>query len=205
MMIKVFVALLLITQLAAVEPGQALAQLVEGNKRFQSNKPINPNQDAARREATLATQRPFAVIVACADSRVPPEILFDQGIGDLFVVRVAGNVVGPLEMESIEYATKVLGCSCLIVMGHERCGAVHAVVEGTTTDIRFISQLIHPAVIKARAHHKHDVLESAIRYNAQNVRDFCLESSIISELVSQKKLTIQAAYYNFDTGFVEMI
>jgi carbonic anhydrase len=191
--------------LLAIPPQKALTNLVEGNKRFQSNKAINPHQDLARREATSSGQMPFAIIVACADSRVAPEILFDQGIGDLFVVRVAGAVIGPLEMESIEFAAKVLGCSCIIVMGHEACGAVNAVLQEKSADIRFIAQLIHPAILQAKRSGKPDLLRAAIEFNAQNVRDFCLESSIISTLLKQKKVIVKAAYYDFDTGFVNML
>lgn len=197
--------LLSLTSLSALSPKEGLSSLIEGNKRFQSNKAVNPNQDFPRREALVTSQKPFAIIVACADSRVSPEILFDQGIGDLFVVRVAGNVVGPLEMESIEYAAKVLGSSCIIVMGHERCGAVQAVVQNQTADIRYISQLIRPAVIKAKGSGAKDILESSIRHNAKNVSDFIRQSPIIAELLSQNKILVQPAYYNFHTGFVELL
>jgi carbonic anhydrase len=206
MFIRVLTALLVsIATLSAIEPKEAVKKLIEGNKRFQSNKAINPNQDLQRREAQIISQTPFAIVVACSDSRVSPEILFDQGIGDIFVIRVAGNVIGPLEMESIEYAAKILGSSCIIVMGHEKCGAVDAVVQEKTSDIRFISQLIRPAIIKAKGSGAKDILETSIRNNAKIVSEFIKQSPIINDLIIKNKILVEASYYDFDTGFVEIL
>lgn len=199
------ICLLGLTTLSAIDPQEAFNKLIEGNKRFQQNQSLNPNQDLAKREAVSTGQSPFAIIVACSDSRVAPEILFDQGIGDIFVIRVAGNVVGPLEMESIEYAAKVLGASCIIVMGHQRCGAVNAVIQDQTGDIRYISQLIRPAVTKAKGSPQDILLKKATHYNATNVCEFISQSPIISELLTLRQIIVRAAYYDFDTGLVEIL
>lgn len=206
-MIRWFFSVFLIscsTILGALSSEQALQQLVEGNKRFQANKTISKPQDFLRKKAVKG-QAPFAVIVACADSRVAPEILFDQGIGDLFVVRVAGNVIGPLEMESIEYAAKYLGSSYILVMGHQNCGAVQAVVEGQTADIRYIAQLIKKSVVQARSSRSKDLLKTAIELNAEATSRFVQESFIISDLMDQKKVDVGAAYYDFESGKVHFL
>ena len=108
-----------------------IERLIEGNKRYVNDTLKHPNRTSERREAFLTHQTPFAIIVGCADSRVSPEILFDQGVSDLFVVRVAGNVVGPLELDSILYAATTLNSSTILVLGHENCGAVNAVITGS--------------------------------------------------------------------------
>lgn len=204
-MYKIFVVLGCVFSLQAMSPSAAIEKLMEGNKRFQKNMAMSPNQDTSRRQAVMQSQNPFAVIVACADSRVAPEILFDQGIGDLFVVRVAGNVIGPFEMESIEYAAKYLGSSCIIVMGHENCGAVDAVIKGTTADIRYIAQIIKASVIKARQQRARNLLQTAIQLNAEAMGNFVQQSDIISGLMSKGKIDVRAAYYNFQTGAVELL
>lgn len=186
-------------------PSDAFDKLLKGNQRFKSGKPLFPNQGMARRESVVKVQNPFAVVVACSDSRVAPEILFDQGIGDLFVIRVAGNVIGPLEMESIEYAVKYLKASCVLVMGHENCGAVKAVISGQTEDVRYIAQLINSSVIKAKATGLSNLLERATKFNAQTMTKFIKQSSIVSELIEKGKLEVRSAFYNFETASVEVL
>lgn len=186
-------------------PADAFDKLVKGNQRFKIGKPQFPNQGAVRRESVVKVQTPFAVIVACSDSRVAPEILFDQGIGDLFVIRVAGNVIGPLEMESIEYAAKYLHASCVLVMGHENCGAVKAVISGQTEDVRYIAQLINSSVIKAKASGLSNLLERATKLNAQTMTKFIKQSSVISDLIERGKLEVRSGFYDFDTGAVEIL
>jgi carbonic anhydrase len=102
----------------------ALQRLVEGNKRYADNKPMHPRQGEERRKGIIAKQAPYAVIVGCSDSRVPPEIIFDEGLGDLFVVRVAGNVLGPIELESVAYSVSNFNPSIILVLGHENCRAI---------------------------------------------------------------------------------
>lgn len=204
-MLRILSFLLLTSILYGMNPSDALQKLMDGNKRFQKNMSISPNQDRERRKSVMQSQRPFAVIVACADSRVAPEILFDQGIGDLFVVRVAGNVIGPYEMESIEYAAKYLGSSCVIVMGHENCGAVDAVIQGNTGDIRYIAQVIKASVLKAQKQKARDLLKTSIEMNAEAMSQFIQQSDIISDLMAKRKIGVRAAYYNFQTGAVELL
>ena len=112
-------------------PDRALTQLLRGNERFVAGWPDHPNQSARRRrEVSEAGQHPFAIILSCADSRVPPEIIFDQGLGDLFIVRVAGNVLDDVVLGTIEYAVEHLQVPLVMVLGHDKCGAVTAAVEG---------------------------------------------------------------------------
>lgn len=197
--------LLFSSTLTSMPPSQAFERLMKGNKRFQQHKSVSPNQDSTRRESTIESQNPFAIIVSCSDSRVAPEILFDQGIGDLFIIRVAGNVIGPLEMESIEYAAKYLNSSCILVMGHQNCGAVNAVIQNQTADIRYIAQLIKKSVLTAKAQRPKNLLQKATKLNAKAMKEFIEQSTIISDLLSKKKIGIQAAYYNFETGAVELL
>ena len=113
-----------------ITPDQALEKLVAGNDRFVNQKRTKRNQDQNRLTEVAQGQEPFAAILGCADSRVPAEIIFDQGLGDLFVCRVAGNIAPPEEIGSLEFGTLVLGAKVLMVMGHERCGAVKAAIKG---------------------------------------------------------------------------
>src|SRR5688572_16994 len=116
-----------------VSPDEATKRLVYGNRRFVNGETQHPNQSAEHRLALAKGQAPFAVVVACSDSRVCPEIVFDQGLGDLFVIRVAGNTIGNVELGSIEYAVEHLHAKLVIVVGHEKCGAVGAAVKGGET------------------------------------------------------------------------
>jgi carbonic anhydrase len=120
----------IIAQNKDVTPDEALKRLVEGNDRFAQQKRINPNQAKERLIEVSESQAPFAAILGCADSRVPAEIVFDQGLGDLFVCRVAGNIATSEEIGSLEYGTTILGAKVLMVLGHKRCGAVKATIEG---------------------------------------------------------------------------
>ena len=109
---------------------QALKKLLEGNERCRSGQAQHPRQDARRRKEITKGQKPFAVIVGCSDSRIPPPMIFDQGLGDLFVIRVAGNIADSVVLGSIEYAVEHLGCKLVVVLGHGKCGAVTAAAEG---------------------------------------------------------------------------
>ena len=185
--------------------GKGLTRLMEGNDRYVKDLLEHPNRTSERREAVSAKQEPFAVIVGCADSRVAPEILFDQGVGDLFVVRVAGNVVGPLELESIEYAAAHLHSSIVLVMGHESCGAVDAVTQGQTKDIAMIAKLIKPAVQEVKKENPKDFLNACVKRNAVRMKGILLQSSILQKLIKEDKIEIHAAYYDLQTGSVEIL
>lgn len=192
---------------AAVLPAkEAWALLEAGNARFVAGKPTRPNQDGARRAEVAKGQKPFAVVVTCSDSRLPPEILFDRGLGDLFVVRTAGEVVGDLELGSIEYAVEHLGANFILVLGHERCGAVDATVKGgeLPPDIAAIARLIEPAVRMAQEKGG-DVLDAAIRQNAVDVMAEIARADIVKEAAHGRGLSLAAAYYDLDTGAVTKI
>ena len=178
-------------------------KLVDGNLRFISGRVTRPNQSLARVEETGKGQKPFAIIVTCSDSRLPPEILFDQGIGDLFVIRTAGEVVTEVELGSIEYAVEHLGASYLVVLGHERCGAVDATVKGgdLPPNIEAIAAQIRPAVEAARFF-KGDLLDNAVRENAKQVLAKISQTPILSEAMAAGHLNFKAAYYDLDTGRV---
>jgi carbonic anhydrase len=182
-----------------------LARLMQGNQRYVKDALICPSRTGERREALLSKQEPFAVIVGCSDSRVAPEIVFDQGVGDLFVVRVAGNVIGSLELESIAYSVIYLHSSTIVVLGHENCGAVNAVMEGTTKDVQSIAKLIEPSVTQAKLAKSTSLLEQATKMNALRMKESLLSSAPFKELVEQKKLQIYAGYYNLTTGEVEIL
>ena len=187
----------------AILPKDALDRLIEGNRRYLSDELEHPSRTADRREATRAKQRPYAVIVGCSDSRVSPEVVFDEGIGDLFVVRVAGNVIGLLELESIEFAIHHLEAVFILILGHENCGAVKAVVEGETAGIKAIARLIKPSFRKLDR--KNFSLETAIEANALHMKELLISSPKLKKLVKQKKIGIEAAYYHLDTGVVELL
>ena len=178
---------------------------MQGNQRYIQDALQHPNRTPERREAVISKQEPFAVIIGCADSRVAPEILFDQGVGDLFVVRVAGNVVGPLELDSVEYAALYLHSSLILVLGHENCGAVNAVIQGTTQDIESIAVLIDPAVKTERAKQSPNLLEASIKQNALNMKAYLLSTPTIKKLVEAQKLTVHAGYYHLQTGAIQLL
>ncbi|NGX63291.1 MAG: Carbonic anhydrase 2 [Candidatus Anoxychlamydiales bacterium] len=184
---------------------KVLDLLIEGNKRFVNNKSENPNRNEERRKAISSKQSPFAIIVGCSDSRVSPEIIFDVGLGDLFVVRVAGNVIGSIELESIEYSALNLNSSIILVLGHENCRAVNAVVQNKTANLEKIAELIEPSVKKEQESETNNILEQAIKTNALNMKDLLEKSPNIEKLIQDKKIEVHAAYYNLKTGLVELL
>lgn len=191
---------------AAQEAEQAkdpLQRLIDGNKRFMSGKSIFPDMDSTRRDNLKTTQHPFAVILGCSDSRVPPEIVFDQGLGDLFVVRVAGNVFDDAVDGSLEYAVEHLGSTLIVVMGHERCGAVTAAVENNQeAHIKTLAQLIRPAIDEAITK-PGDKIENAVRANAQYVVEQIKKNEpILAKKIAENKLRVVAAYYDLDNNEV---
>lgn len=169
----------------------AFAKLKEGNQRFIDNKLEHPNRCAESKQRSAVSQEPFAIILGCADSRVSAEIIFDQGIGDLFVVRVAGNVLGPLELESIGFAVENFHCSLIVVLGHEKCGAIHAFREEKISGIETIASHIPESVRKATSN------EAGVKVNVDHVVD---------QLQAHFPRTkIQGGYYHLDTGKVEFM
>ena len=186
---------------------QALQTLIEGNKRFAAMNGTHPNQGKERRDEVKGGQKPFAVIVGCSDSRIPPEILFDQGIGDIFVIRLAGNIVDDTALGSIEYAVDHLGTRLVVVLGHAKCGAVTAATQGGEAHghIGSIVQLIIPAVEQARAK-SGDLVDNSIKENARLVAATIASSKpILSKMVEDGKIAVLPAYYDIDTGMVELL
>lgn len=184
---------------------QALQRLIKGNKRYVNNKSQHSNQNEERRKEIASKQSPYAVIVGCSDSRVAPEIIFDEGLGDLFVVRIAGNVIGPIELSSIEYSALYLNSVIILVLGHENCGAVDAVIQNKTSNIEEIARLIKPSIQDVQKYGKNNLLEHAIKTNALNMKLFLEKSPNIKQLIQDKKIEVHAAYYNFKTGLIELL
>ncbi len=196
---------LLTVQIFAQSADASIKKLVDGNKRYVENKPTHQNQTAKRREEVAKGQKPFAVVITCSDSRVPPEILFDQGIGDLFVIRTAGNIVDDIGLGSIEYAVEHLKAPLVVVLGHERCGAVDATVKGGEAPghIKALVSNIVRAVDKARSK-TGDLLENSIKQNIDNVVEQISKSKpILEEFVHNKKIKVVGARYDLDDGAVK--
>lgn len=192
---------------------QALQKLMDGNARFVSGDVEHPNQSAERRDEVIAGQHPFAIVVGCSDSRIPPEIIFDQGIGDIFVIRTAGEVMDNATIASIEYAAEHLSVPLVVVLGHDSCGAVKATVEGGEAPghLGCLVEAIQPAVDEAaegsiNETSEDDLLDACIDANVVNIVDQ-LETSepLLSELVEEGELTIVGARYHLDSGEVEIL
>ena len=187
-------------------PDQALQALMKGNQRFVSGKLENPRRNMTRLTEVAKSQKPFAAILSCADSRVPSEIIFDQGFGDLFICRVAGNIATPEEIGSLEFGTLVLGAKVLMVIGHERCGAVDATIKGAQVPGQIASLLdaIRPA-IKNSEGQTGDRLENATKANVLYQIEQLKKSPVISELIQNNKLKVVGGYYDLDTGMITMV
>jgi carbonic anhydrase len=202
-----------------VTADEALQKLQDGNKRYVESKMNTCGETNAAARAKLAqSQKPYAIILSCSDSRVPPELIFDQTLGEIFVVRVAGNVPDPLVLGSIEYATEHLGSPLIMVLGHERCGAVKATVEANGKgegNIGAIVKSIAPALKKVKAEckgHKNCdqkdkamLVECVVDTNAKMVAaNLVKQSKVIAELVKEGKVKIVAAKYDLDDGNVTL-
>lgn len=189
-----------------ITPEQALQRLLAGNLRFVNQKPSRPHQSLARLREVAKTQKPFAAILGCADSRVPSEIVFDQGLGDLFVCRVAGNVATSDQIGSLEFGTSVLGAKLIMVLGHERCGAVQATIKGGQVpgQIGSLLEVIQPAV-KASAGQPGDRLQNAVKANVAAQIATLKSSPVLSQLIQTGKLKVVGGYYDLDTGVVTLV
>lgn len=209
---------------AEVSPEEALQKLMDGNKRYvESQMTGSKLSDAATRASLANSQKPYAIILTCSDSRVPPEIIFDKGLGELFVIRVAGNVPDPVVLGSIEYAAEHLGSPLVMVLGHERCGAVTATVgaKGKSTgsaNIDAIVKTIAPNVknaakdceackgeAKCADTKKEAFIECVTDANARSVAaGLTKKSKILKHMVADKKIKIVAAKYDLDDGAVTL-
>ena len=189
---------------------EALTRLLEGNQRYAAGKSQELNESASRRAELASGQNPFATIFSCVDSRVPPELIFDRGLGDLFIVRTAGQVIDRAVLGSLEYGVAELHIPLLMVLGHEKCGAVKATVEAVEenaaaeADIDWLVQGITPAVEAAKTQ-PGDLLDNAVKANVRLTVERLKGSPILSEALEKGELTIVGARYDLDTGAVEVI
>jgi len=193
-----------------LESNEALERLLTGNLRFVANYRQYPGQSVERIAQVAEGQHPFAAVLTCADSRVPPELLFDQGLGDLFVVRVAGNVADDEIIGSLEYAVEHLGVRLLMVLGHERCGAVRAALEAVVLQAKpegHLEHLVHalePAIARASA--EGDLWENTVNANVQvQVNALRASRPILHEFVEKGELRVVGARYDLDTGLVTLL
>jgi carbonic anhydrase len=186
-----------------LSPRESLEQLCAGNRRFVAGQTLEPNRDIQRLRELAPRQSPFAAFLGCADSRVPIEIVFDQGFGDLFVTRIAGNVATTENIASLEFATQVLGAKVLYVLGHTSCGAVAAAAKGDPVpgQISALFQHIRPAIRAAKG----DPV-AAIRENLKIQAQTLIEAStVISSLVSKGEVLVAGGIFDLNTGRVEPV
>lgn len=192
---------------AEISPDEALNRLTEGNRRFMQGKSIHPNQTPEKIKELSSGQRPFAVIVGCSDSRVPNEIIFDQGLGDLFILRTAGQVSTYASWGSIEFATAVLGAKLIVVLGHTKCGAVAAAcsVPDVPGHIVTLINAIKPGVEIAREL-KGDLVDNAVKINvAREVEQLKNLEPVLSKQFKKGEIRIVGAVYHLETGKVEIL
>ena len=197
-----------------ITPDDALARLREGNRRFVENQTTGTALTHQARAALVAGQAPFAIVLGCSDSRVPAELVFDQGFGDLFVIRVAGNVVAPSQVGSVEFAAARFGTRLVVVMGHSQCGAVVATLEelqeGTANrsrNLRSITDRVRPSVeplVRTAGTVDHEVLlRKAIRANVRaSVEHLRHGSELLEGLIRNDGLVVVGAEYSLETGAV---
>jgi len=195
---------------------EALRRLQDGNRRFVAGeRSADALTSPARRNEVVDDQRPFAIVLGCSDSRVPAEIVFDQGLGDLFVIRVAGNVVAPSQIGSVEFAAEYFGTRLVVVLGHTRCGAVLATLDElqqrsshSSRNLRSIVDRVRPAVQPLLENHHGDDRQALVRRAVRaNVRASANQlrhgSELLEQLVREDHLLIVGAEYSLDTGVVD--
>jgi carbonic anhydrase len=198
-----------------IPAAEALQRLREGNRRFASDASERATGFSARRLETAPNQEPFAIILGCSDSRVPAEIVFDQGLGDLFVIRVAGNIVAPSQIGSVEFAAERFGTRLVVVLGHSRCGAIlatleelHRPAEKQSLHLHSIVDRIRPSVealLATESHRDADTLvEDAVRANVRvSAGQLRHGSGILEELIQREGLVVVGAEYSLETGEVD--
>ena len=196
---------------------EALARLREGNRRFAANQTTPESVDQARRTALAAGQEPFAIILGCSDSRVPAELVFDQGFGDLFVIRVAGNIVAPSQIGSVEFAASRFGTRLVVVLGHSGCGAISATLEEITgransqsRNLRSIVNRVRPSVEPLlsgdRVPDEETLIREAVRANVRvSVNQLRHGSELLEQLSENAGLMVVGAEYSLETGVVTFL
>lgn len=195
---------------------KALQKLIEGNKRY-----IEGTADGAeltistRRQDVADGQNPFAAILGCSDSRVPAELIFNRGLGDLFVIRVAGNIVAPSQIGSVEFACQHFGTQLVVVLGHSHCGAINATVDSLMGDqgelspnvasiVDRLTPAVHPIVKRKQFKDKDDLIHQAMRANIeQSVNGLQMRSRILRNMIDRKEIKIVGAEYSLETGIVD--
>jgi carbonic anhydrase len=199
------------TDTSSLTPREAFEMLLAGNQRFVSGTPEHPNQDAARRSEIAPAQNPFAVLFGCSDSRLAAEIIFDQGLGDLFVVRTAGHVTGPEVLGSIEYGTSVLNCPLVVVLGHDSCGAVAAtcaaVEDGVTAPgyVRDVIERVTPSVLAARSAgltQDRDIIAEHTRHTVDLLLD---RSRVLADQVKAGQTAVVGLSYRLADGSAHLV
>lgn len=199
------------TSLEELEKKDGLTTLMEGNKRFMENHPIHPDQTLERIRNLKKGQHPFAVVVSCSDSRVPPELVFDQGLGDLFVIRNAGNIIGDYELGSVEYAVEHLHTPLVIVLGHTLCGAIGAFIEHKHDSIpNHIQKIVD--YIKAEPEEM-ELREDIPNYYAEAIKANVLHGvhilresePVLAELVKNNQVTIVGFIFDLETGKINLV
>ncbi|MEH0542792.1 carbonic anhydrase [Streptomyces sp. B21-105] len=192
-------------------PRDAFELLLAGNQRFVAGTPEHPNQDATRRAETAPAQQPFAVLFGCSDSRLAAEIIFDRGLGDLFVVRTAGHVIGPEVLGSIEFGVEMLGCPLVVILGHDSCGAVGAACaaleDGVTPAgyIRDVVERVTPSVLAARAAGRvepEEILAEHIRHTADLLLD---RSRVLADKVAAGQTAVVGLRYRLADGSAHLV
>ena len=199
-----------------LSPKEALDHLKKGNRRFAEGKEsLHSIADPKKRKALIDKQEPFAIILGCSDSRAPAEILFDHGLGDLFVIRVAGNIVAPSQIGSIEFAAVRFGTSLVVVLGHSRCGAVRATLEelehphehrspNLASIVESIIPSVKPLLETDLKNQPEELMRKAVRANVNaSVEQLKSGSTMITELIKGNKLKVLGAEYALETGLVE--
>jgi len=197
---------IIIMEVSQLDTQTALKELIAGNARFTSGQMTHRNTGPERRAELVKGQKPFAVILSCSDSRVPPEVLFDQGLGDIFVIRNAGNVVDPVSLGSIEYAVDHLHSPLVVVLGHDKCGAIGAAVEGGEAhgSIGAIMEKIARAVATAKASGAAGaaLVEKTADENIKTTVVDIKASHIVQHLIKEGKLSVIGAKYDLASGVV---
>ncbi|WP_208614982.1 carbonic anhydrase [Streptomyces caeruleatus] len=192
-------------------PWAAFARLMEGNKRWVDGALQHPDRDPERRQFVAEEQKPYGVIVSCIDSRVPPELLFDTGIGDLFVMRTGGQVVAPVVTGSVEYGPLTAGTPLIVVLGHQRCGAIKAAYSALKDDkplpgnLQSIVEALRPAYQEISRQKHTDPVDAMIRVHVKQTAADLRSNADLAPLVKKGDLAVVSAYYSLDTGRVEVL
>ena len=191
-----------------ISADEALKKLIKGNERFVELKEQHPDSDKQRRKEMLKGQHPFVVILSCSDSRVPPELIFDQGLGDIFEIRNAGNVLNEHVIGSIEYAVMHCGVKLIVIMGHQDCGAIAATLSGVseTKYIKALEDSIQPAIEDCKKQGKEINSDNVVKAHVmQDINELLSQDNELVKYMKKNNVKIVPAYYHLDTGKVDFL